>query len=161
MRFSRIAFVFLAILPALLGCGRKTMPVPPQGTLPAPITDLAYVLEGGGVTLSWSYPTRMENGEKLSGGVDSFEIIRAVVPEEESCPGCPLPFAKPRRIQETSWSVEEGRVRFHESLDRPGSRYYYKVRSRRARAWRSSGDSNVIFFELFPAGESGNPAPSK
>ncbi len=142
--------ILLALGLLLAGCGRKTLPVPPQGLLPAPISDLAYTLDPDGVTLSWSYPRRLENGAPLD-RVDGFELIRAVMPEEDGCAGCPIPFQGPEKIPAASLG-EAGsragplRVSYHLSLDRPGHRYAFKVRSLRSGVWQSSRDSNTVSF---------------
>lgn len=143
-------WVILLALVLLVGCGRKTLPVPPQGLLPAPISDLAYTPDADGVTLTWSYPMRLENGEPLD-QVDGFELIRAVMPDEDDCAGCPIPFQRPEKIPAASLG-EAGnrdgavRVSYHLPLDRPGYRYTFKVRSFRSGVWRSSRDSNTVSF---------------
>ncbi|MCF6290708.1 MAG: hypothetical protein L3J03_06920 [Desulfobacterales bacterium] len=144
----------LALALLLVGCGRKTLPVPPQGLLPAPISDLAYTLDADGVTLTWSYPMRLENGEPLD-QVDGFELIRAVMPEKDGCAGCPIPFQGPEKIpvralNEAGTGSGPARVSYHLPLDRPGHRYTFKVRSFRSGVWRSSRDSNTVSF-VWPA----------
>ncbi|OGQ97764.1 MAG: hypothetical protein A2521_02360 [Deltaproteobacteria bacterium RIFOXYD12_FULL_57_12] len=133
---------------AIAGCGRKSVPVPPQTVLPAPIQDLGYVLDERGVTLSWSYPARLENGDKLA-GLDSFEILRAVTPAADYCPDCPIRFGEPLTITVDSLPSDATRpgrpVVYSESLLRPGHRYFFTVRSR-AGVWQASRDSNVVTF---------------
>ena len=85
-------FVMLFIL--VSGCGRKTDLVPPQRLVPAMITDLRYVLDEKGVTLEWSFPTAMENGEQLE-IIEIFEVLRAAVKEADYCEGCPVFYDEP------------------------------------------------------------------
>jgi len=109
--------ILLAVAFLVSGCGKKTLPVPPQTVLPAAIEDLAYLLDEKGVTLTWTVPKNTEAGEKLS-GVDEFELVRALVPEDEHCAGCPLNFDTPREIE--VMPVSGSKVSFSEALLRPG-----------------------------------------
>ena len=143
-------FLFLLLAGTVLaisGCGRKTLPVPPQTVLPAPVRDLSYILDEKGLTLTWSYPKRMENGAALD-GVDGFEISRAVVAAADYCAGCPVPFGAAMELS-GAWPAADrgdGRVVYTESLLRPNHRYFYKVRSRKG-LWGISRDSNTVSFE--------------
>ena len=130
----------------LSGCGRKTALVPPQKLVPVRIDDLRYVLDERGVTLKWTYPTKMENGDELR-AIESFAIYRAVIPEKDYCPGCPVRYEEPVEIDGGPLSPA-GDARFavysEENLQ-TGYHYLYKVRSR-AGGWYESGDSNVVSF---------------
>ena len=93
--FTALSALLLFIL--VSGCGRKTDLVPPQRLVPAAITDLRYSLDEKGVTLEWSYPTELENGDELH-FIESFEVERASVPEAEYCDGCPVLYEEPQEI---------------------------------------------------------------
>jgi len=136
----------LLLITMLAGCGNKTWLVPVQRLAPESIDDLRYTLGESGVTLQWSYPTKMENGEVLQ-AVESFDVYRSGIPAEEYCQGCPVRFEEPL-------AIDGGR------LDKPGEtrtalytdtdmkkeyHYHYKVRSRSSR-WYPSGDSNIVSF---------------
>ncbi len=86
---SFTAVTVIVLITLLSGCGRKTALVAPQKLVPVRINDLQYVLDENGVTLKWSYPTKMENGDELQ-AIESFEIYRGAIPEEEFCQGCPV-----------------------------------------------------------------------
>jgi hypothetical protein len=78
----------------MVGCGRKTDLVLPQSLVPVAIKDLRYSLDENGVTLQWSYPYKMETGDELT-EIDSFEIFRAAMPDDDYCDGCPVRYDKP------------------------------------------------------------------
>jgi len=129
----------------LSGCGYKTRPVPPQEVVPRPITDLRYTLTEKGVTLTWTYPKETVKGTPIT-GIDAFLLYRAVVPKDDYCAGCPLPFGEPMVID--GGEVPKDGVRqgvWSSSLLRPGHRYFFKIRSRLG-WWTESADSNVVSF---------------
>lgn len=142
--FTAVSAILLITL--LTGCGKKTPLVPPQKLVPVSISDLHYTLDEYGVTLKWSYPTKMENGDVLQ-AIESFEIYRAAIPEEEFCRGCPVQFEEPVEIGGGRLPASgDGRAAaYTEGNLQNGYRYLYKVRSR-AGWWYSSGDSNVVSF---------------
>jgi hypothetical protein len=142
------AVAFMVFITLLTGCGRKTALIPPQKLVPVKINDLGYVLDERGVTLKWSYPTKMENGDRLQ-TIDRFEIYRAGIPEEKYCPGCPVQYEEPVEIDGGRLPLA-GDTRVAAYTDareylQSGYRYFYKVRSR-AGGWYSSADSNVVSF---------------
>lgn len=141
--FLALAAVFLIV--SLNGCGYKDNPLPPQQVVPRPIGDLRYQLTDKGVSLSWSYPTQTVTGDDIS-EISSFDIYRAVVPSEDYCEGCPIPFAAPVNIPGGS-VPDEGRktATYDSTLLRPGNMYSFKVRSN-AGWWAQSQDSNIVSF---------------
>jgi len=131
----------LALLTGLSGCGKKTRPVPPDTVLPAPITDLSYHLDEKGVALTWSYPRRTVQGDRLPYRIEKFELLRAVIPAKDYCADCPIPFGPP--IEIIAESSDKGRVSYQELLLRPNHRYVYRVRSKAG--WFVSSDaSNTV-----------------
>ncbi|HIJ79780.1 MAG: fibronectin type III domain-containing protein [Desulfobulbaceae bacterium] len=131
----------LASLLVLGACGKKTRPVPPDTVLPAPITDLRAKLDEKGVTLTWSFPTRTVQGERLPYRLDGFRLLRAVVAEKDYCAGCPVTFGPAIDIKGESGA--EGEVTYRETLLRPQHRYVYRVQSR-AGWFVASADSNPV-----------------
>ena len=89
-----LALTVLILLAVLAGCGYKDKPVPPSQIVPKAVTDLQYQLDEKGVTLYWSYPRETVTGDKLI-DIASFDLYRAVVPANEYCETCPIPFASP------------------------------------------------------------------
>jgi len=134
-----------ALVVSLGGCGYKDRPVPPQQVVPRPITDLRYQLNDKGVTLLWSYPVQTVTGDDIS-EILSFDIYRAVIPAEEYCETCPIPFGRP--INQPGGAVpDKGRktATYKSTLLRPGNMYFFKVRST-AGWWATSNDSNIVSF---------------
>lgn len=131
------------------GCGKKTRPVPPAGTMPAPISDLRYELGEQGVTLTWSAPKRTEGGSKLPYRIKDYEIFRAVVPAVEYAPDQPVSFGPPLTI--ASEPDERGRMTYQEALLRPQHRYIYQVRSRAGWMVTSAPSNRVaVFWDTLP-----------
>ncbi len=140
-----VALCGVLLLGALGGCGYKTMPVPPQEIVPAPITDLRYELDEKGVTLSWTWPARTVRGDTLT-DLSEFLLYRAVVPADSYCETCPLPFGDPVVISGGVVSVDaQRRGTYKATLLRPGHLFFFKIRSR-AGWWAESGDSNIVSF---------------
>ncbi len=137
--------LLLLFLIALFGCGVKTEPLPPQQVVPKPITDLGYELSEKGVTLTWSYPTETVNGTDLE-EIASFSLYRAVVPIDDYCETCPIPFGMPIEIP-GGVIPDSGRktARYESTLLRPGHIFFFKVRSGTG-AWSRSADSNIVSF---------------
>jgi hypothetical protein len=139
---------FLFVLPFVVaGCGRKTMVVPPQSVVPAPVNDLSFSLTEKGVILNWFFPQQTVHGETLS-RINSFELLRAEVPVEDYCGGCPQPFGPSITLQGGTLPNDgTGRqARFVDTSLRPGHHYVYKVRSRAVWRGGSSADSNIVSF---------------
>ena len=151
---SRIAvLVLLSLLALLPRCGKKTALIPPQELVPAAINDLRYRLDENGATLTWTYPEQLKNGDKLF-HIESFEVLRAVIPEEQFCAGCPVEFEDPIEIT-GGYLPASGESRMAEYTEvhlQNGYRYVFKVRSR-ADGWYRSSDSNVISFSWRPPPE--------
>ncbi len=127
------------------GCGYKNPPVPPESVVPKPINDLRYTLDSKGVELSWTYPVETIKGTDIK-QIDSFEVYRAVIPLEDYCGGCPIPFGEALEVPGGVPLEETRRKAVHqESLLRAGHKYFYKIRSRTS-WWASSDDSNIVSF---------------
>lgn len=130
----------------LSGCGRMTPPIPPQDAVPAPITDLISHQEGNKIVLNWGIPKRTTAGSKLP-QIESFLISRAVVPEKDYCPGCPVSFTSTIELPlDKALKDSKGRkARYSETLLRPEHRYIYEVRTKAG--WRLvSAESNQTSF---------------
>ena len=145
-----VVSLVLSLLALLPGCGRKTALIPPQELVPVAINDLRYRLDENGATLVWTYPAQLRNGDELF-FIENFEVLRAVIPEEQFCEGCPVPFEEPVEIA-GGYLPASGSSRTAEYADehlQNGYRYLFKVRSR-AEGWYWSSDSNVISFTWKP-----------
>jgi len=130
---------------AFSGCGFKDKPLPPEQVIPRPISDLRYQLSDKGVTLFWSYPTMTVTGGDIT-DISSFSLQRAVIPADDYCKTCPIPFGK--AINLTAGQVpDKGQktATYQTALLRPGNMYFFKVRSI-AGWWATSKDSNIVSF---------------
>ncbi len=139
------SFLLIGTLLFVGGCGFKNYPVPPQSVVPKPIEDLRYTVDEKGVTLTWSYPVQTVKGTDIE-EVSSFDLYRAVVPLDDYCAGCPIPFGEPLVLPGGQNGQETRRIATYQtSLLRSGDKYFFKVRSRTS-WWAASGDSNIVSF---------------
>ena len=144
LQFS-FGLTVLTLLAALAGCGYKDKPVAPSQIVPAAVTDLQYQLDEKGVTLYWSYPRETVTGDKLI-DIAEFDLYRAVVPANEYCKTCPIPFASPIDLPGGALPDKGARTASYQmTVLRPGHLYFFKVRSRTG-WWSESEDSNVVSF---------------
>jgi hypothetical protein len=143
---SLTAIAIILALTLMPGCGRKTDLVPPQKLVPVAISDLSYSLDENGVTLKWTYPVKMENGDELL-AIEGFEVLWAEIAEEEYCKGCPVQFARLDLVSGGNLpATGESRTATYQETDlRDGFRYLFKVRSQ-AGWWYPSSDSNIVSF---------------
>ena len=140
-----LTVLLFMVVAGTTGCGYKTMPVPPAEIVPKAITDLRYELNDQGVTLKWTFPEQSVNGDTLT-NIDSFALFRGVVPADEYCENCPIPFGEPIRVE--GGAVAEGNPRtgeYRATLLRPGHLYFFKIRSSSG-WWAESADSNIVSF---------------
>jgi hypothetical protein len=142
--YGLTAFLLLVVAGAT-GCGYKTMPVPPAEIVPRAIVDLRYELDDQGVTLKWTCPEQSVNGDALE-NIDSFSLFRGVVPADQYCENCPIPFGEPILVE--GGAVVAGNpktVEYQATLLRPGHLYFFMVRSSSG-WWAESDDSNIVSF---------------
>lgn len=122
------SLLFVGVL--LTACGRKTAPIPPQATIPAPVSDLAYQLDEKGVTLSWSPVTQTEQGRRLP-TIDKFLLERAVYGINDFCAGCPVDYNEVVVVANAGYPVQgQKNITYREERLRPGYIYFYRVRSK-------------------------------
>ncbi len=127
------------------GCGYKTDPVPPDSIVPKAIDDLRYSVSEKGVTLNWTFPKETIRGGDLT-DISTFDVYRAVVPLNDYCPTCPIPFSEPIQVTGGLVDPEQNRQGTYEtSLLRSGHKYFFKVHARTS-WWAASADSNIITF---------------
>jgi hypothetical protein len=140
-----VAAGLLAFL-MLTACGRKTLPIPPHEAVPEAIRDLRFQQDESLVVLTWTYPKVTTVGTKLP-VVESFLVLRAVVPEQEYCPGCPVTFSSAEEVKAAQAITDSKRrqARYTETVLRPGHRYLYQVQTKAG--WRVvSEPSNMVSF---------------
>lgn len=127
-------------------CGRKTLPIPPYEAVPQAITDLQSHQDENQVTLTWTYPERTTVGSELP-GLQSFLVLRAVVPERDYCSGCPVTFSSAVEVEAAKAITDPKRrqASYTETILRAGHRYLYRVQTKAG--WRLVSDaSNLVSF---------------
>lgn len=142
--FKAAFFMFVGL--AVGSCGMKTLPIPPQDALPQAITDLNFRQDENRIVLNWTPPQYTTAGSKLP-QIESFIVLRGVVPETEYCSGCPVAFTSSIEIpaEQAAEGAEKGRATYTEMVLRPGHRFFFKVRTKAG--WRlESDDSNIVSF---------------
>lgn len=97
--------------------------------------------------MNWSFPVKTIAGTDIQ-DISSFDLYRAVVPLEDYCGTCPVPFGEPMELPGGITEDETKKVRLAEyksALLRSGHMYFFKVRSRTS-WWSDSDDSNIVSF---------------
>lgn len=139
------ALLLIGTLFLVGGCGYKTAPVPPDAIVPKSIEDLRYSVSEKGVVLNWTFPKKTIKGTDLA-NVATFDVYRAVVPVDDYCATCPIPFAEAVTVPGGLVDPENDRRGTYETaLLRSGHKYFFKVNARTS-WWAASGDSNVVSF---------------
>ncbi len=146
LRSRPVITFFVMVMAVMSGCGKKSTLIPPQQLVPVAINDLSFLLDESGVSLKWTYPSELESGEELL-AIESFELLKAEIPEKDYCEGCPVRFEKQAQVDggPLPESGESRSAAYRDAGMRDGYRYFYKVRSR-VGWWYPSSDSNIISF---------------
>jgi hypothetical protein len=140
--FVTLIAAVMGILLFLSGCGKKGLPVAPrQVALPA-VNDLASVLEGDMVILTWTVP---EIKEKKGPSITGFAVNRAMSPIQESeCKNCPVKYKAVAEIT-AGLKGKPGKMEYTGKLEK-GFKYYFKVTAFSEDAAAESRDSNIVEF---------------
>jgi len=101
--------------------------------MPAPISDLVYQLDERGVTLSWSPPTRSEQGKHLS-DINSFVLERAMYNLDAYCESCPVNYHEIATVSGDDVGLNEEKITYREENLRPGYIYFFRVKT--SLGWR-------------------------
>lgn len=139
------AIILTGILFLAGGCGYKNDPVPPDAIVPNAIEDLRYSVSEKGVALTWTFPKETIRGTVLT-DIATFDVYRAVVPMNDYCPTCPIPFSEAIQVPGGVVDSESTRQGTYETaLLRSGHKYFFKVNARTS-WWAASSDSNIVSF---------------
>jgi hypothetical protein len=76
MKRPWIAVMALFGVAAMLGCGAKSRPIPPERTHPERVNDLSAKPDPQGVRLTWSRPMKYSGGKTLR-DLAGFRLMRA------------------------------------------------------------------------------------
>jgi predicted small lipoprotein YifL len=136
--------ILIALL-LLVGCGRKTPPVPPNAVIPEAITNLEYQADDTGVTLSWTYPNRSIDGKNIE-NIRAFQLYKAIIAEADYCEGCPIIYDETITV-DARGVKPKARLSYVDTDFMLGYHYVYMVQS--DSGWRiKSGDSNRVDFSF-------------
>ena len=129
------------------GCGKKGPPVPPTGSRPPSVKDLAYGIRNNTIELSWRIPTPDEEARLP---ITGFLIYRSQQSElEKACPNCPILFKLigdvPVRGPGTGQPAKPP-ITFTQTIE-AGYRYTYKVHGYSSDGIRSK-TSNFVEFNF-------------
>lgn len=113
-----------------LGCGVKSVPVPPEEAIPERIVDLSAASVVKGVELSWARPDRYAGGHRMR-DLASFKLYRAEGIEGSYQPIADIPITDQTRFQ------QQRRFTYLDSDTRIGQRYRYEIVSETADGYRS------------------------
>lgn len=135
--------LLIGLLALLVGCGRKTPPVPPNAVIPEAITNLRYTADDMGVHLSWSYPSRSVEGKSIK-NIRVFQLHKAVISQADYCDGCPVVYDQVIPIEARGIRPKAG-VDYIDTDLQAGYHYVYMVQS--GSGWRiDSAPSNRVEY---------------
>jgi hypothetical protein len=131
MTLRRVAALAgLVLLVASLGCGRKGPPLPPRPVIPAAVGSLRAEPQDNAILVSWSRPTRNQDGSPLKDLLE-FRVSRSPGPGPEGGPAGFALLATVRADSPDNAAVSGARYAL---LDdgrgqglRSGARYAYRV----------------------------------
>jgi hypothetical protein len=131
---------------AVIACGIKGPPVPPDRTPPVAVQDLHAVVDGEQIRMSWGVPKAATEGKN---GLRGFYVFRwRYSLDEPACPDCPRVFERIADVDVQSGQPDaDGRLNFSLESDlQAGYRYAFKVIGYAGGNLRSK-DSNVLNFD--------------
>jgi hypothetical protein len=158
-RVAVIATVVLACGVAA-GCGRRGAPVVPRTAPPEPVASLAAIQEGNSAILTWTRPSRYEDGTPLRGTPDYLLYRRAApLPAPPAAEGARdlegfTLLATIRGERPENARVDGSAYAFHDEGGGPGlaygQRYEYRLVARDRRGYPSQ-PSNLARVDLLVA----------
>jgi len=154
---TRMLLGSVLLVAGLLGCGRRGAPVPPRPPAPAAAGDLRAELRDSAILLTWTRPTRNEDGSPLADLLE-FRLFRAVGPvaprEARGTPTFTL-LATVRADQPENAVVQGAQYAFRDDGGSagltPGIRYSYRVQAVNRRGVVNARSAEVsVDFTLAP-----------
>lgn len=136
---------------SVVGCGKKTPPVPPDVAIPQAVNDLAYTHTLENVSLTWSYPEESVAGMALD-TIGYFMLYQSKTPEDEYCSGCPVDFVQTLKIDSGYLSPGE-KIKIRLSHFLPGYHYSFMVKAHSGWNIVSEKSNEVSFWWDHPASE--------
>lgn len=131
-----IIFAFCILL---VSCGRKAPPVPPGTLRPKAIKDLSYKVIPEGIELKWSCPVRNRDGSPLV-SIKSFRLLKAEIPLEDYCEGCPPPFGQLIEVPFDAKPEKARKMVYEDRTVNSGMQYIYTVCT--VKSWLNVSDTS-------------------
>jgi hypothetical protein len=147
------AFAILVVLgPFLPACGRRGAPVAPRSVGPAAVGDLRAEMQESLILVTWSRPSRNQDGSPLTSLLE-FRLSRAVVPPTQAggvVPTVFVPLSTIRADRPDNASVQGNVYAYRDEAVTSGLTYRYQVQvvNRRGEVGPPSGEAAV---DLIPA----------
>lgn len=138
----------MALMAALGGCGRYTVPLPPEHLSPAAVEFQEITAAEAGITLNWLAPTKDNRGKRLD-ELNGYVVYRKELNNAASAVDPAVPFSEVQRVDDSSiarlekkkeeavragtpvrrvsLSGDERRVSVTDVSVTPGHTYLYKV----------------------------------
>ncbi len=134
---------------ALVACGRKTDPKPPELVAPRAVSELALTTRADGVMIRWLRPTQYVDGSSME-DLAGFVLERSRNNE---------PFSEHVRVPVTDRGMFQKVKRFEyvDTAVSSGTTYHYRVVAFTTDGYYSA-DSGAATIEWFPPAQ--NPSPS-
>ena len=151
--WKRLIIVACCIL--LASCGRKAPPVPPGTLRPKAIKDLSYKVIPEGIELKWSVPVRNRDGSPLV-RIKGFRLLKAEIPLEEYCEGCPPPFGQLIEVPFDAKPEKARKMVYEDRTVRSSTQYIYKVCT--VKGWLNVSDTSnqvSLAWHVLPSAPSG------
>lgn len=105
-----------------IACGKKASPVPKGRPIPAPVADLGGEVKDGVLFLSFSIPTRNQDGSPLT-NLEGFKIQKAC----GNCIGGFEPFKDVRLTDKAGYTIAKGRLWVYDNGLKSGFEYVYRA----------------------------------
>jgi uncharacterized protein len=113
---------------AACGCGKKSVPIPPDSLVPGVVRNFSVQQEGPALNLQWLFPRVNIEGQPLT-DIQGFQILRNQE-KLSSTAGCPPLLNLLTKIDvayPTVGEVQGEQVRYRDAGLEPGYRYYYQI----------------------------------
>jgi hypothetical protein len=132
MRWRRGVALLLAAAALVLACGRKGPPLPPRPVIPAAVGDLRTEPQAAGILVSWTRPTRNQDGSPLTDLLE-FRLSRSPGLEPEGRGNEIALLAAVRADAPDNAALRDNRYAFLDDAGgrglRAGVRYTYRVQA--------------------------------
>jgi len=123
------SFLVSVVVVGIGGCGKKGDPRAPELATPETIKDLRGRPDKGGISLTWTRPTRYVDGKALN-DLAGFVIFRKEL--SKSCPDCPVPYREQAavNVEDQEKFMKKKQYGFVDKELKPQTTYRYRIFSK-------------------------------